>query len=95
MRNTLGQCRFNLVHQLLIEHIALRDSQHTLFVQHFGIERTQLIQQYFILLADIIAICRNHEQQQRVTLDMTQKPQSQSFSLTGSLDDARYVRHHE
>ena len=84
-----------LVHQLLVQHVTFGDGKHALFVQHFGIERTQLIQQYFILLADIIAICRNHEQQQRVTLDMTQKPQSQSFSLTGSLDDARYVRHHE
>ena len=53
----------NDVHQLLIEHITLGDSQHTLLVQHFRIEGTQFVQQDFVFFTNVVAVCRNHKQQ--------------------------------
>ena len=93
MRNVCRECRLYFVHQFLIEHIALGDGKYPLLVQHFRIESAQFIQQDFIFLPDIVAIGRHHEEQQRVTLDVPQKAQSQPFSGTGSFNDTGNVRH--
>ena len=95
MRYAFGQCRLDFVHQFLIEHIALGNCQHPLFVQHFRIECTQFVQQDIIFFTDIITVRRNHKQQQGVAFDMTQETESQTFTLTGSLDNSRNVRHYK
>ena len=93
MRNVCRECRLYFVHQFLIEHIALGDGKYPLLVQHFRIESAQLIQQDFIFFPDIVAVGRHHEEQQRITLEMAQKAQSQTFSGTGSFNDTGNVRH--
>ena len=95
MRNAFGQCRLYLVHQFLVQHVAFGDGKHALLVQHFGVEGAELVQEYVVLLTDVVAVGRHHEQQQGVALDVSQEAQSQSFARTGSFDDAGNVRHHK
>ena len=38
VRHVFGQGRLYLVHQFLVQHVALGDGQYALLVQHFGVE---------------------------------------------------------
>ena len=63
--------------------------------EHVGVELLQLVEQYLVFVLDVIGIARHHEEQQRVALDMSQKAQSETFTLGGTLDDAGNVGHDE
>ena len=63
--------------------------------EHLGIELLQLVEQDFILAADVIGVAGHHEEQQRVALDVTKETQTEAASLAGTLDDAGDVGHHE
>ena len=64
-----------------------------MLVKHLWIEVLQFAQQYFIFFLDVVSIARNHEEQQRVALNMTEESQTQTFSFARTLDDARNISH--
>ena len=61
MRNIYRQFRFQHGHQFFIQHVTVGNGKHTLFSQHFRVEGSQLIQQEFIFLTDIICIRKEYE----------------------------------
>ena len=79
--------------QFFVEQIALGNSQHAMLVEHLWIEVLQFAQQYFIFFLDVVSIARNHEEQQRVALNMAEESQAQTFSFARALDDARNISH--
>ena len=66
-----------------------------MLVEHLGIEIAEFIEQNLILALDVVGISRHHEEQQRVTLDMAQKAETESLAFAGTLDDAGDVCHHK
>ena len=66
-----------------------------MLLQHIRIELLQLPQQQFVLFSYIIALCRHHEEQERVALYVTQETQSEPLTLCSTLYDTGYISHHE
>ena len=66
-----------------------------MFVEHFGVKLLQFVEQYLIFVLDVVGIARHHEQQKRITFDVTQKAKPQTFTRTCTFYDARNVGHHE
>ena len=91
----LGQGGAEHVDEFLVEQVALRYSKHAVLREHLGIELLQLVEQDFIFAADVIGVAGNHEEQQRVALDVTKEAQTEAASLAGTLDDAGDVGHDE
>ena len=66
-----------------------------MLVEHLWVEVLQLAQQHLVFLLDVVGIAWNHEEEQRVALDVSQESQSQALSFARSLDDTRDICHHE
>ena len=80
-RNPLGQMAFHLFDQVLVEHIAFGDGQQALLVEQFRIILGQFAQQDRVILADVVAVGRNHKEEHRIAFDMAQETGSQSPCL--------------
>ena len=74
MRNAFRKIFGQRLDQLLIQHIALGDSQNTAFTLQIRVILDQFAQKDFIFLLDIIRIGRHHKQEQRIAFDMAQEP---------------------
>ena len=85
----------HLCNQLVVEHVAFCDGKHASLVGQIGVEAFQLVEQYLIFAADIVGVGRNHEQQHGIALDVAQEPQSETFALACTLDDAGNVGHYK
>ena len=83
------------VDEFLVEQVALRHSEYAMLREHLGIELLQLVEQDFILAADVIGVAGHHEEQQGVALDVTKEAQTEAASLAGTLDEAWNVGHDE
>ena len=83
------------LHEFLVKEVALRHGEDPVLVEHLGIELLQFVEQHLVFTLYVIGISGNHEKQKRVSLYMSQEPQSESLTLTCSLDDARYVSHNK
>ena len=94
-REVVRQCLLQHLDEFRIQQVTFRDGKDTVLVEQFRIKLCEFVEQDIILLLDVVRVTRHHEEQQRVTLDMAQEAQAQSLSLTGTLDDAGDVRHHE
>lgn len=86
---------FHLFDQVLVEHIAFGDGQQALLVEQFRIILGQFAQQDRVILADVVAVGRNHKEEHRIAFDMAQETGSQSLAFVSSFDDARYIGHDE
>lgn len=80
---------------VLVEHIAFGDGQQALLVEQFRIILGQFAQQDRVILADVVAVGRNHKEEHRIAFDMAQETGSQSLAFVSSFDDARYIGHDE
>ena len=95
MGYTLGQRLREHLYELVVEHVALGDGEYPLLVEHLGVECSKLVEQNLVFLLDVVGIGRNHEEQQRVALDVAQEAQTKSLSLTCAFNDAGDVSHDE
>ena len=95
MRKVVGKVFRKHLLQFLVEKVVLGDSKDALFVEQLGIEVAQLAKQNFVFMLDIVRIAGHHEEEQGVTLDVSQEAKPKSTSFGGSLDDARNVGHDE
>ena len=95
MWNAFRQCRFNLVHQLLIEHITLGDSQGKglglRFLRH--IERNSLL--LFMVPADSDDIRKEYEVLLNELRTFNPEMLDKQRVLASTFDNTRYVRHHK
>ena len=82
------QVAFELFLHVFIHHVALGDGQKTLLVQQFGIVFLQFVEQHMVLLGNLQLFAADHEEQNRVSLDVAQETQSEALALGGALDDA-------
>ena len=64
MRYALGKSFFEHFDEFVVKKITLGDGKYTLLVEHIGIERSQFIEQYIVLLAYVLGIAGHHEEQQ-------------------------------
>ena len=62
MREVIGKIVTKHLYEFIIQKVTLRDGKHTLFVEHIGIEGLNFVEQYLILLANVIGITWNHKQ---------------------------------
>ena len=85
----------HLLDQIVIEHIALCDCQDTVFIEQLGVVLRKLAKQDFVIFADVVAIGRDHKEQNRISLNMTQESCSQAFTLVRTFDDTGDVGHYE
>ena len=85
----------DLALELVVEHVRLCDSQYAVLYKKLRIVFAKLVQEHFVSLSDVVLVSCDHEQEDGVTLDMSEESHSDTLSLVGSLDDTRDVCHHE
>ena len=95
MGQVVGQLLLDFSHKLFIEKVALAYGEHTLLVHQLGIEAGKFVEQNLVLVADVVGIGRNHEQQHCVTLDVTQESKSKTLAFARTLDYTGDVGHYK
>ena len=95
MGKIVGKGLLEHFHQLFVKQVTLGNGEHTLFAEHVGIEGGKLIEQDIVLLADIVGVTGNHEEQQRVALDVTKKSQAKALTGASTLDDTGDIGHYK
>lgn len=84
---SVGRVSFSHLDELLVQQVTLGDGEHAMLVEHLWVEVLQLAQQHLVFLLDVVGIAWNHEEEQRVALDVSQESRSQALSFARSLDD--------
>ena len=65
------------------------------FVMQFRLLNLQLLHQLHVALLHALLLGGNHEEENRIPLDVAEEAQTDAPALVRTLDDARDVRHHE
>ena len=82
--NVFWQVFLKLLHHGFVDDVAFGDSQNTLLVEQLGIIASQLFEKNFVFAVDVELFTTDHEEQKRITLNMSQEPESKTFPLAGS-----------
>ncbi len=80
-----GKSGGDFVAKFVVEHVGFGYGQHTVLVHEFGVELAQFAEQHLIVLADIVGIGRNHEEQYGVPARCASGSGDRDPSLRGRL----------
>lgn len=94
-REVVGKIFTEHFHEFFVEEVALGDGKDAVLVEQPFIETSDFVEQNFVFALDVVAVAGNHEEQERVALNVAEESQPQSAPLGCPLYDAGNVGHHE
>ena len=95
MRYLLWKMSGDVFFYIAVYEVAFGDGKHSLLGQKLRVVHFEFVQKGLVCTRNILFFNAYHEQEHGIALDVSQEPDSYTFSFMGALDNARYIRHYE